>query len=84
MMSIVMSGIDQLRQRLAISDEKFAHRAGVSVSTYSRQKHLKQPLGGETLRAYARIAKEENDIELLRLMAAYAIDLDPEQIEVKI
>ena len=83
-MSVVMTALEDLRKRLDISDEKFAARAGVSVSTYSRQKNGKQVLGGETLRAYANIAMQENDAELLKLMAAFAIGLEPDQVDVRI
>ena len=83
-MPVVIMALEQLRQKTGLSDERFAARAGVSVSTYSRQKNGKQVLGGETLRAYARIAKQENDAELLATLAAFAVGLEPEQVQVNI
>ncbi len=80
----VMEAIQRMQNRLDLSDEKFAHLAGVSVSTYSRQKHGKQVLGGKTIEGYAKVARQSNDTEVLQLIAAFVTGLDPSQISIKV
>lgn len=81
-MAGVMALIDQERERLDISHEKFAHQLGMSVTTYSRQKNGKQTLGLDTLKSYIRWAKQSGNTDILRAISAYVLDISPDDITI--
>ena len=81
-MAEVMQLIETERKRLGISAEKFANAAGVTSTTYSRQKNGRQALGIDAVRAYARYARETGNQTILKALAAFALCLDPDDITI--
>jgi transcriptional regulator with XRE-family HTH domain len=83
-MAAVMELIEQERVRLDVSSEKFANDIGLTASTYSRQNRGKQKLGLDALQAYARFARKVNNTALLQALGAYALELEPEEVNIKV
>ena len=81
-MSEVMELIEREREKTGLSAEKFANQAGLTVTTYSRQRNGKQALGIDSLQLYAKWARANGNIDLLRILGAYALGLEPDQITI--
>lgn len=81
-MAEVMGLIDQERVKHGMSAEKFANKYGITAKTYSRQRHDKQMLGLDTIRAYAKFAREVGSTDILRALGAYTLEIEPEQITI--
>lgn len=82
-MAQVMKLIEQERIGRGLSAEKFANLVGVTTTTYSRQSRGKQGLGMDSFQAYAEYARKVGNIKLLRALGAYALKVEPDDIEIK-
>lgn len=81
-MAQVMELIERERQKTGLSAERFANKIGVTSTTYSRQRNGRQVLGLESLQLYAKYFRKVGNNELLKAMAAYAVCLEPDQINI--
>lgn len=79
-MAEVMDLIERIRVRNRVSKEFFAHQVGITAATYSRQINGRHGLGLDSIQAYAKYAHATKNIELLRVLAAYALAMEPDQI----
>ena len=79
-MAEVMALIEQEREKSGLSAERFANVVGITSTTYSRQNNNRQSLGIESLRLYAKYFKRVGNLEMLRNLGAYALELTPDEI----
>ncbi len=82
-MTEMMSLIEQERLKTPMSSEMFAHRVGMTSTTYSRQKNGRQAIGLDSIQAYARYFRETGNVEILKALMAYVFSLEPDQISIK-
>lgn len=82
-MTQVMELIERERVKSGLSAEKFANEAGLTSTTYSRQRNGRQTLGIDSLQSYARWARKTGNLELLKILGAYALALEPDDIIIK-
>lgn len=82
-MAEVMELIEREREKTGLSAERFANTIGVTTTTYSRQSRGKQGLGLESVQAYAKYFRKVGNTELLRALGAYALCLNPDEIEIE-
>lgn len=81
-MAQVMDLIERERIKTGLSAEKFANVVGVTSTTYSRQSNGRQGLGIDSVQAYARYARKVGNVEMLRALGAYALSLEPGEINI--
>lgn len=81
-MAQVMELIEQERQKSGLSAERFANLIGVTSTTYSRQSNGRQALGIDSIQAYAKYARQVGNRRILQALAAFALGLEADEIQV--
>lgn len=81
-MAQVMELIERERAKTGLSAERFANAVGVTSTTYSRQSNGRQGLGIDSVQAYARYARKVGNFDMLRVLGAYALGLEPDEINI--
>jgi hypothetical protein len=59
-----------------MSIEEFANKMGTRAATLSRQYNGERNLGVDALRRYAAYFRQQNDAEMLKALASYALGFE--------
>lgn len=78
----LMKSIEQVRNKQGISAEKFSHKVGISLTTYSRQVNGRTGIHMDSIRLYAQYAIKHNENKMLQALGAYALNVPFGKIKV--